>query len=230
MKLHFCTITGADDSVSVKELNEISKDFPFVEWGILMSANARDGIPRFPSDAWQGELAREGKGLNLSAHVCGQWVRAIARGGMPENFWRHAFRFPRVQLNFHGQTHEFSPEFYVKMKRLTQQIIFQIDDVNNAVFQEALRLGVNAVPIFDLSHGAGILPAAWPKPVPGVLCTYAGGLGPENLKDQLKRIEDVVGDQTICIDMETRVRSADDKALNLGKVRACLMIAADYVG
>ena len=33
------TITGADDSIQPSQLLDLQKEFPFVEWGILLSRN-----------------------------------------------------------------------------------------------------------------------------------------------------------------------------------------------
>ena len=35
MSLKYCTFTGVDENTNLSKLIEISKDFPFVEWGIL---------------------------------------------------------------------------------------------------------------------------------------------------------------------------------------------------
>ncbi|MHB1675039.1 MAG: hypothetical protein ACYCSP_12405 [Acidobacteriaceae bacterium] len=48
MKLETVTITGADDSTDIVELAELSEEFPFVEWGILISARARKADFAFP--------------------------------------------------------------------------------------------------------------------------------------------------------------------------------------
>lgn len=45
------TITGADDSTDISQLVELSQEFPFVEWGILVSRRSEGG-PRFPSREW----------------------------------------------------------------------------------------------------------------------------------------------------------------------------------
>ena len=37
--LQTVTLTGADDSVNPEDLIAISKEFPFVEWGILIGSN-----------------------------------------------------------------------------------------------------------------------------------------------------------------------------------------------
>jgi hypothetical protein len=41
------TITGADDSTSIDEMLALSRRFPFVEWGILVSKR-HEGSYRFP--------------------------------------------------------------------------------------------------------------------------------------------------------------------------------------
>jgi hypothetical protein len=97
--------------------------------------------------------------------------------------------------------------------------------------------------------GAGILPREWPKPIyldvhPGDdgcgvqqhrYHGYAGGLGPDNLAEQIPLIlaaaagNEHTAEGRIWIDMETRVRSSDDRTFDLAKVRRCLEIAAPYV-
>jgi len=52
MKLDRVTITGADNSVeNMHEIFDLSQQFPFVEWGILVS-HSSVGKPRFPSLMW----------------------------------------------------------------------------------------------------------------------------------------------------------------------------------
>ena len=90
--------------------------------------------------------------------------------------------------------------------------------------------GLNAVALFDHSGGKGRVPRHWtPIPHQEVFTGYAGGLGPDNLADELKRIHDAVGEATIWIDLETKVRSDDDKVFDLDKVRRCYDIARPYV-
>lgn len=230
MKIKLCTITGADDSVAQQELKKIAADYPFVEWGILMSQSARaaGGVNRFPSEGWMHELFSMKSAMNLSSHLCGSWLRTLVKGGTPDNWWKFAIHCQRIQLNFHGHKHEPEPSFYERLRGMNRQIIFQYEGVNDELFVSASKLKINAVPIFDLSHGTGVLPDAWPKPFKNVLCTYAGGLGPANIEEQLKKINDAVGDRVICIDMETHVRSNMDKDFDLKKVTACLQIASKY--
>lgn len=229
MKIKMATMTGANDATDPKTMLAVSERYPFVEWGILVS-ESQTGSTRFPTHEWISKMLAQSAGaMNLSAHVCGQWVRDICKGEwtLPSGIeWRG---FNRLQLNFHGYLHMIRPEFLTLLRSRVHQFILQLDGVNDKILQDCLNDGADVVPIFDCSHGAGVLPDEWPKPIPKVLCTYAGGLGPDNLKDQLKRISDTVGDAEICIDMETRVRSDDDTLFDLIKVVRALEIAANYV-
>ena len=48
MKLHTVTITGTDDSTNMADLVALSREFPFVEWAILVSESHEGGF-RFPT-------------------------------------------------------------------------------------------------------------------------------------------------------------------------------------
>lgn len=233
MKLKQVTITGADDSINPAELCNISAEYPFVEWGILLSKSSA-GERRFPSYNWLDKLA-ETEGLMLSGHICGHWVRNICDGGYEicADINNYLPKFQRFQLNFHSYLHWIkSPKAFIRsLKALTiehQQIIFQFDAVNNNLLRVAKEAGVDAVPLFDLSGGAGVLPTKWEAPV-GDYCGYAGGLSPENLKEQLSKISQVVGEGNIWVDAETHLRSNGDKQFDVGKVVKYLEIAKDWV-
>lgn len=254
MKLETVTITGADDSTRPEDLLKLSGEFPWVEWGILVSPRLTfpGGSPRFPSPDWLAALAREAgrNRLNLSLHVCGRWVRDLLVGSVTLPYWMlEGFR--RVQLNFHAEKVECRPhDFFYALHYLgKRQIIFQIDGVIGNEHYEAIDLedveenaggsSIDAVPLFDVSGGAGILPAKWPAPyyrgddraddAPPVAHGYAGGLGPDNLAEQLSLIAAAAGDCRTWIDMETRVRSDDDALFDLCKVRYCLEIAKGWI-
>lgn len=236
------TITGADNSIRLDELFKLSDKFPFVEWGILVSRSSQ-GTPRFPSFLWMLELsdmnearALDGKEpIKLSCHLCGAYVRELLGGDDKfiktelETIWD---MFNRVQINTHGEPHNTGFLFSDGLNLNDgdkKEWIFQFDNVNSEIMEEAIHDGVNAAALFDLSHGAGVLPEDWPKPIHNIHCGYAGGLSPENLKNQIKIIEGVVGKTPIWIDMETHVRSNGDLQFDLEKVEKCLLIAEPWV-
>jgi phosphoribosylanthranilate isomerase len=104
-----------------------------------------------------------------------------------------------------------------------------MDGVNDQLLHWARSQGIDAVPLFDLSGGAGILPEQWPEPIEGVYCGYAGGLSPENVAEQLEKIEAVTPNARIWIDAETHVRSNGDQLFDLEKVRRFLEVTRPWV-
>jgi hypothetical protein len=257
MAIDRVTITGADDSIRPEELLPLTQEFPFVEWGILASQHntwERVGTVRYPPPRWIAalqDMEESGELPNLAMHINGIWVRRLLRGEniVPENLFTG---FNRVQLNFHAERNACNPaDFADCLKSIGKTFIFQLDGAKgNAHLNSARAYEVrNCFGLFDVSGGAGILPSEWPKPIyldvqPGGhgggeeyhdYHGYAGGLGPENLAEQIPLIlkasagTEHAREGRIWIDMETRVRSDDDRQFDLAKVRRCLEIAAPYV-
>jgi hypothetical protein len=237
MKLKYVTITGADDSIEPQELKTLSMDFPFAEWGILVSRK-NFGTHRFPSKEWIRELGKVNQSMysqpfHLSCHLCGSYVRELLSGNKSvfKEIGDLIYPFERIQLNFHAEKIEVNKEAFLKALQswnYKPQYIIQLDEVNDHLLSYLVANGLNAVGLHDLSHGAGILPESWPRLEPGQFRGYAGGLGPDNLTEQILKIEKAVGDHKIWIDMETKVRSNNDRLFDLKKVKECLEIAFDY--
>ena len=249
MKLDRVTITGADDSVSPDDLRKLSDEFPYVEWALLFSPKY-EGSPRWPSRYWCHTLATQSAKypLKLSAHLCGGYMRSAMHGEIGR--FRNdvptlAPLFQRMQFNFHANKENVDHELLrtgMAADSPSRQYIFQIDGVNDSIFEEASGV-FDAVPFFDGSHGEGVLPGAWPKaecidvkpdvdgnPIESLLYHgYGGGLGPDTLETQLPLIAAAAGDARVWIDMETRVRSSDDKQFDLAKVRRCLEICKPWI-
>lgn len=238
MNLDRVTITGADESVEPADLAALSIEFPFAEWGILVSKSG-EGRPRFPARAWTQRLLDTVGSIphvQLSLHVCGRWVRQLMLGQddlLGE--WGPVDRFQRLQLNFHAQRQDFAMRAAVKLFERSfskQQIIVQMDGTKNEdMFWWLRRNGLDCVPLFDTSGGAGLVPAEWPRPftISVPYHGYAGGLGPDTVRHEVERIGQAAGDERIWIDMERRVRSRDDEALDLDKVRQVLAITSAVV-
>lgn len=244
MRLDRVTITGADHSVEPHQLLELSREFPFVEWGILVSrsntaAKGQAAAPRWPSFDWIESLrrcARKPDRMDLALHVCGHWVRQLLLGEneIPREILEG---FERVQLNFHGESlpsnRRLFPDALLPFGE--RQIIFQLDGAMGLArlkeIWEADPAGdFNAVGLHDVSHGAGVSPKSWPAPVSEhVYQGYAGGLGPENFLAEIVRIADAAKDARVWVDMETRVRSSGDRIFDLSKVRAVLEAARPFV-
>ena len=87
-------------------------------------------------------------------------------------------------------------------------------------------------PLFDSSGGRGVVEKSWPK-IPHheygpIWCGYAGGLGPDNIKEELQKIEEAVGEAEIWIDMETKLRNKKDQ-FDLNLCEQVLQEAEPYV-
>lgn len=240
--IRYVTITGADNATSELALSELSAEFPWVEWGILVSRR-QEGSFRFPDRNWIARfLAAIGPRVNVSMHLCGQWVRRTLMG---ENVWAElpegiAARAQRVQINTHAETLASTASMVNRLSELgDKEFIFQWDGVNDHLAHAVAGYGLKAAALFDTSGGAGILPSKWPTPDLRLPCGYAGGLGPDNVSAQLRAIAAICGPPSsvasLCtragvfegskafwIDMERRVRTEDDSLLDLSKVRKVL--------
>jgi len=225
MGLTRVSITGADDHVSFAELKRLNKAYPFVEWAILFYPG-RAGEARNPSEPWRHEFYHECLSATKAAHVCASGIEQLARFPL---LWTELEQFDRVQLNF-------------KRKYLDDTVLSMLRDVvlqdphrsyitQENPFNEGITDLMKNVPhheiLFDSSLGKGLSPAKWPTPVPGRLCGYAGGLGPDNLAEALPKIAEAAGARNFWIDMESGVRT--DNELDLAKVEAVLEIAAPWV-
>lgn len=247
MKLNKVTITGADDKTEIQELVEMSRQCPFVEWGILISNNClTSGSKRFPSIEWVREFTATASenGLSASAHLCGKYVRHLLRGD--DIIEVPLGSFQRVQLNFHDERCACDADGFVAALRKYPHVqwIFQIDRTRGwDYFTIAKDAGIDCAPLFDTSGGIGLLPSEvlareqggsvptsenhWPQPLP-YYHGYAGGLSPDNVAEQIGLIESRPHDETYWIDVETRVRSSDDEFDN-GLTRSFLEASAPFL-
>jgi hypothetical protein len=239
MSLKKVTITGADDSTDIQELVALSAEFPFAEWGILVSQTS-EGRYRFPSRAWIDRFcsAALDHKLQLSTHVCGRWVRRMFTGDLDWMDLPDIIQITqRVQINTHAEPHvsttglirSLSECDSIGIARATpREFIFQWDGVNNHLTFAAHAYGLKCAALFDTSGGAGVLPTDWPMPAREFWCGYAGGLSADNVSEQIKKIESVC-DRDYWIDMERRVRTEDDSALDMSKVRQVFQLSQPVV-
>lgn len=229
------TVTGADESVKPKDLIDLAKEFPFVEYGILMSKGSLMGKNRMPSFDWIDDFVDEfqNQGVAISGHVCGSWVKEIYSGSWPFTEIHHGFSrlTNRWQFNTHGETHNYNLYPFMalidELNQKNQQVIFQFDKENNIPLKRAVDLGLNVSALFDLSHGTGILPEVWEVPQSNIYCGFAGGLSPNNVKEQIEKMR-IVTEVPFWIDAETHLRSEDDKKFDLKKVRDFLKTAEPF--
>jgi len=225
------TVTGASDDTSFEDMLNIQKEYPFVEWGILLSRRMAGNSNRFPSKDWLERLQEFGKTssevpLNLSAHFCGSLVNDFLNSELTKDIAQilDSKMYSRVQINTHGERTKYDLNHLIKniSHNTDIQFIAQFDKVNDYIFELREREYSNIAALYDLSHGAGVLPTEWDEPLFGIYTGYAGGLSPENLENQLLNLDSVV-EEPIWIDAETWLRTND--LFDLDKVVEFLKIA-----
>ena len=224
MPLTRVTISGADDGVDVKELEALSREFPFVEWGILLSHTRSGKQPRYPSPRWLTALEwLWGPEMKTALHVCGR--AALEVMDKPARWLAHS-TFKRVQINGWAPgvanldvlgrcAREHECEFILQARS---------EDVLQAAAHEAMAIGSASV-LFDPSGGRGIEAFQWPTAPLGARMGYAGGIKPETVLDVLAELGPRAD---FWIDMESGVRDEHDR-FDVGRVRAVLEAAAPCV-
>lgn len=232
----FCTLTGADDSTDIAELLALSEVFPFVEWGVLVSAG-RTGTARYPSRDWITALMAAAQGLkkrpNLALHLCGpsvkEFIAAPDRGFVAEV----APAFGRIQLNLNRK--KFSTEAIAQAIGSlmgTSRVITQHNQANAQLAVDLLPFGLsNHEVLFDSSGGRGVLARSWPSVAPEVTHIphgYAGGLSPDNICEEIDWIAQAAQNRPFWVDMEGQLRTEQDQ-FGMHKVRSVLAQLQDWL-
>lgn len=225
MKLKYVAITGADDGVSVDDLNAVARDHSFVEWALLYMPE-RAGQKRFPSEKWIADFTTHYKGTHRAMHLCGGAFLDFSVGKTPAAMKG----FKRIQLNleFGNVEGQYDPQKLMAQiaAHPEHEFVIQYTEKRKSLLPALEKIQNHAL-LFDGSAGSGVLPGVWPAPLTGHFCGYAGGLQPENIEENIDKIARAAGDRETWIDMESGVRT-DDK-FDLAKVRQVLSIAAPWV-
>src|SRR5690606_18030449 len=146
-------------------LSELSLQYPFVEWGILLSKK-RKGTPRFPSTEWLDDLAQcfysytYFEKMNFAIHVCGSYVRQIIEQGsdqFAQDLGNDLFTiFKRVQINTHGEKYGWNEQAVRQLLNdyPEHEFIFQLDgNGENETIAKLIALETpNASVLHDKSH------------------------------------------------------------------------------
>ncbi len=234
MKLTQVTITGADDGVDPNALLDISEEFPFVEWAILIATQPK---PRYPTQAWIGffgeaQQRRAPIWHRWAVHLCGETARRAMGGcdGVTDMLRCVSGDF-RVQLN--GFSSYRLPMLLIAEHFPRTEFILQCN--TGEALAHAVKLHErhpNVAALWDPSGGLGrsfMENGAWfPRyrefQIP---IGYAGGINEFNVEDTIVSLCNGTGDP-LWIDLETGARTHDDK-FDIVKVRRILELAAPFV-
>ena len=233
MSLTRCTLTGVDASTSLDAIADISDRFPFVEWGFLYSPKRQGQPGRYPSvDTLRRAFEALPQQVQVALHVCGQGVPDLLAGEcvITELVEKVARRNGRVQLNFNAATEGLTLSSLMGLfENFPATTFITQHNLSNAPLLARLReYGIaNHATLFDSSGGRGLSPMDWSPPLIGIQCGYAGGLGPINLSEKLPEIHAAAHDTDYWIDMEGKLRDADDR-FNLDAAKASLEAVAEF--
>ena len=230
-KLKHITFTGVDEKTvagDIKILQEIQKEYPYVEFGVLTSYHWFENGNRYLDPRLFRYLTQAH--LNLALHICGEAAHDAACGKDDEihylSWGKHQF-FRRIQLNISNR--QDNPPI-VEPTPWGHEIIIQQKDVDHLDLYNATRkdwkdyIGRLSV-LLDASGGQGIDTDI------KILQTdkkvgYAGGFNPDNVEKKLSYLmENVNG--PFWIDMETGVRT--DDWFDINKVKKVLEICDPIV-
>ena len=227
------TLTGLDAKSLPLILNEPKDErSSWVEFGILWSEGRAGVENRYPVMQSIVDFSKELSNLsaarpfNFALHVCGRVaVQNMIRGdGLVT---QAASAFDRIQINFNYEQAEHLSLFDIRsfLRRCPTPVIFQMYSGNARLFAD-----INDMPnvhvLIDGSGGRGISPKSWRAPVDGFYTGYAGGLGPLNLAQELKEIDDVCPNP-YWVDMEGKLRDEDDW-FSLERAQQCIEIVSKH--
>ena len=228
MKINKVAIAGPDDKTDIDELIRLSKEYPFVEWGILFSKSAA-GTQRFPSNEWVAKLFHESKKMNLSAHLCGAYPREVLQNG--DHAAMDLFRnfVGRFQINFNFKNTEYKIEHLDYLLDRYKNCIFQYNKSNQEFFETVLpTIGyIRYDVLYDASGGRGTEIKGIPDPFENNYTGYAGGINPDNVESICETIQSKIQNDIVYIDMESGIRTENE--FDLEKVEKVLSIAKKYI-
>lgn len=235
MPLKLMTITGADEATDPHDLEDMSREYPFVEWAFLLSTNKTGQEARYPALRY---LAAAGKSnIRKAVHLCGSLARCAAEdtGWAIETALTMVAGARRVQINL-GRGIDQYPGLWralrekthaVKVQIILQAYDFEIPTVQAATGAYSVDGAEDGKVVFlhDASGGRGIVTNFQP-PNTSNFTGYAGGINPDNIEAKLAEAHAFCRNP-FWIDVESGVRT--DDRLDLGKVRQVLEAAKHYI-
>lgn len=188
------TLTGADERTDLRSLVTLAER-PGVEIGLLLSLSNSGN--RYPGQQWL-RFAVHQLGPRCAVHVCGSSARAaLLSGSLP---WIQDAG--RLQVN--GAIGE---EMLRTLTSRFRVVVTQHRSGATLASLDALGPGEHQL-LVDASGGRGLTPSKWSRPETSRAVGFAGGLGPDNLAEELTRIARFAR-VPWWVDMETKLRRDD---------------------
>lgn len=225
MKLKTITVTGIDDRTDIKVLQNIQRQFPIVEFGVLISDDWEENGNRFMKP--EKILNLRGKNLRLSAHLCGDVAIRNVEGREFGPRWMSIRQFDnlfdRCQLNISKAKQDLDIDLSDWPSHI--ELIIQAKstkDKDLKVYYSILAESVEYIEptvLIDPSGGKGlqgkmdILPSVHKV-------GYAGGINAGNIREKIMELESDYRVSDYWLDMESGVRT--DNWFDVDKVMEVL--------
>ena len=187
----FITVTGIDENTPISLLKKLD-----AEIGILYTATP-EGRNRYPSREWITKTASQLD--QVAVHICGSVARKELLNGELNTMLHEA---QRIQVN--GVLTIEETEHICAMFP-THTIVTQHTFKNTPLLNVKAS---NHALLIDASGGRGVSPEQWIRPETDKQVGFAGGLGSDNLEDQLNLISPIAKGLW-WVDMEGKLRRDD---------------------
>lgn len=208
----------------------ISHAYPLVEFGVLFRPD-KEGQPRYASQAWVARLSTvakqtqttSGHPIKLAAHLCSTRVNEVLSGDVGFVQQLQEWGFQRVQVNATAvngvdtsRLAESPPDLVKVMESFPSiEFILQKNEETRPLWEGVLqhehggvgRLPQNVTMLVDESKGTGVTASSWPSPPEQYDIGYAGGIGPQNIRQVVQDVQRAAKGRPIWIDMESSLRS-----------------------
>lgn len=240
MNIKYITCSDPREDVPIKDLIELQKISPLVEFGIQAHKSAMSrGMPRYE---WCRELIKTSaelkEPLNIAIHVNYQWCKNFLNSTPPSELLECFFSvnkhsgLPTVrrwQFNIGDNTvdidiekasrtiraySEKDYEFILPYNEKTHDCLLKIHKTYKTKFSV----------LFDSSYGMGQSPEKWTPPVfKNLIHGYSGGLSDENIHKNLDEIKAVLPTgYSTWIDAEGKLMKPGVRAFDINR-------AANYI-
>lgn len=232
MNIKYCTFTGVDKLTDISRVIDMSKKYSFIEWAILYSPTKYHSSERYPYPEFILKFLETTalNNINIAIHFCGSSIDNIIKENDYEKELLNVINKLqyRVQLNFNQKIQNIDLDRLLKILPLYPNIQFitQHNKSNLTVYKKFSKHLKKYSVLFDSSGGRGIELSKIPMPFKGIFCGYAGGLGPDNLKNELEIISLAAQNNNIWIDMESNIRNI--RWLDLDKCQICAEIVNEF--
>ncbi len=233
MNINFCTFTGIDEQTDLNRILELSEAYPFIEWGVLLSLEEASLVDEkrymsLPKILETAQFFKANPQINGALHLCGEAAYDFISS--QQKLSEYIEPFKRIQLNILYKKIDIDDLKNIMSHHSSKEFITQHNSANEGMLVHLMEIDNHSL-LFDASMGKGITPTAWPEPIQGKNCGYAGGMGAHNIKKQLEMIEKSFNEdydhKIMWIDMESKVRKSTGY-LDLAQCEAVAKIVEPY--